>query len=198
MEINFKKGKGLVPAIIQDDQTNKVLMLGYMNEETYQKTIETKLVTFYSRSRNEVWTKGETSGNYLHLVSITEDCDGDTLLVRVIPDGPACHTGDDTCFGEENPNFSNFLQELEKIIADRRQNPNSSSYTNKLFEKGTAKIAQKVGEEATEVVIEAMRKDQELLKEEISDLIYHLLVLMNDQGLSLDDINLVLKNRHLK
>ncbi|MFA6617842.1 MAG: bifunctional phosphoribosyl-AMP cyclohydrolase/phosphoribosyl-ATP diphosphatase HisIE [Candidatus Neomarinimicrobiota bacterium] len=198
MKINFKKGKGLVPAIIQDDQTNKVLMLGYMNEETYQKTIETKLVTFYSRSRDEVWTKGETSGNYLHLVSISEDCDGDTLLLRVNPDGPVCHTGDDTCFGQENPDFSNFLQELEKIIADRRKNPSSSSYTNKLFEKGIAKIAQKVGEEATEVVIEAMRNNQDLLKEEISDLIYHLLVLMNDQGVSLNDINLVLKNRHSK
>lgn len=198
MEIDFKKGKGLVPAIVQDDKSNKVLMLGYMNEDTYQKTIETKLVTFYSRSRKEVWTKGATSGNYLHLVSITEDCDGDTLLVRANPDGPVCHTGDDTCFGEQNLDYSNFLHELEEIIADRRSHPSSSSYTNKLFEKGTPKIAQKVGEEATEVVIEAMRHNQELLKEEISDLMYHLLVLMNDQDVSLDDINLVLKNRHTK
>ncbi len=198
MKIDFKKGNGLVPAIIQDDKSNKVLMLGYMNEDTYKKTLETELVTFYSRSRDEVWTKGETSGNYLHVVSVTEDCDGDTLLIRATPDGPVCHTGDDTCFGEQNLDFPNFLHELEDIIADRKKNPSGSSYTNKLFDKGTPKIAQKVGEEATEVIIEAMRRNQELFKEEVSDLLYHLLVLMNDQNVTLDDINLVLKNRHKK
>lgn len=196
MQIDFKKGNGLVPAIVQDEASNKVLMLGYMNEEAYKITKETGNVTFYSRSRDQIWTKGETSGNYLHMVSIKVDCDGDTLLVRAIPDGPTCHTGDDTCFGEQNLDFPNFLHELESIIADRKENPDPKSYTNKLFEKGIAKIAQKVGEEATEVVIEAMRNDNELLKEEISDLMYHLLVLMAYQGIQLDDINLTLKNRH--
>jgi phosphoribosyl-ATP pyrophosphohydrolase/phosphoribosyl-AMP cyclohydrolase len=196
MQIDFKKGNGLVPAIVQDEASNKVLMLGYMNEEAYKITQETGNVTFYSRSRDQIWTKGETSGNYLHMVSIKVDCDGDTLLVRAIPDGPTCHTGDDTCFGEQNLDFPNFLHELESIIADRKENPNTKSYTNRLFEKGIAKIAQKVGEEATEVVIEAMRNNNELLKEEISDLMYHLLVLMAYQGIQLDDINLTLKNRH--
>ena len=198
MEIDFKKGKGLVPAIIQDDRTNKILMLGYMNEESYKITKETKKVTFYSRSRKEIWTKGETSGNFLDMVSISEDCDGDTLLVRAIPQGPTCHTGDDTCFGESNQDFPNFINELEAVIAERKKYPAQGSYTNKLFEKGIAKIAQKVGEEATEVVIEAMSNNDQLLKEEISDLIYHLLVLMAARDISLDDINLTLKNRHKK
>jgi phosphoribosyl-AMP cyclohydrolase / phosphoribosyl-ATP pyrophosphohydrolase len=198
MDIDFKKGKGLVPAIIQDDRTDKVLMLGYMNAESYKLTKESGKVTFYSRSRKEIWTKGETSGNYLDMVSMTVDCDGDTLLVRAIPAGPTCHTGDDTCFGESNQEFPNFINELEAIIAERKENPSQASYTNKLFDKGIAKIAQKVGEEATEVVIEAMANNTELLKEEISDLIYHLLVLMAARDISLDDINLTLKNRHKK
>ncbi len=198
MDIDFKKGKGLVPAIVQDGRTNKVLMLGYMNEESYQKTQETGKVTFYSRSRKEIWTKGETSGNYLELISIVVDCDNDTLLVRAIPRGPICHTGDDTCFGEGNQESPNFINELEAIIAERKAHPSQNSYTNKLFDKGIAKIAQKVGEEATEVVIEAMANNSELLKEEISDLIYHLLVLMAARDISLDDINLTLKNRHKK
>ncbi|MCF7832942.1 MAG: bifunctional phosphoribosyl-AMP cyclohydrolase/phosphoribosyl-ATP diphosphatase HisIE [Candidatus Marinimicrobia bacterium] len=198
MNIDFKKGKGLVPAIVQDERSNKVLMLGYMNEEAYKKTLETKKVTFYSRSRETIWTKGESSGNFLELVSISVDCDGDTLLVKAIPEGPVCHTGDDTCFGDTNQDFAYFINELEKIIADRKENPSSSSYTNKLFEKGISRIAQKVGEEATEVVIEAMANNKELLTEEISDLIYHVLVLMAARDISLDDINLTLMNRHKK
>ena len=196
MNIDFKKGNGLVPAIVQDERSNKVLMLGYMNEEAYQKTLETKKVTFYSRSRETLWTKGESSGNFLDLVSISVDCDGDTLLVKALPEGPVCHTGADTCFGDTNQDFTYFINELEKIIAERKANPSSSSYTNKLFEKGISRIAQKVGEEATEVVIEAMANNKELLKEEISDLIYHLLVLMSARDISLEDINLTLKNRH--
>jgi len=198
MDIDFKKGNGLVPAIVQDDRTQNVLMLGYMNEEAYIKTKESGKVTFYSRSRKELWTKGETSGNYLDLVSIKIDCDGDTLLVKAVPYGPTCHTGDDTCFGDVNPDHKNFINELEAIIADRKKNPTAGSYTGKLFEKGVAKIAQKVGEEATEVVIEAMANNKQLLKEEISDLIYHLLVLMAARDISLEDINLTLKNRHKK
>ena len=196
MNINFKKGNGLVPAIVQDERSNKVLMLGYMNEEAYKKTLETKRVTFYSRSRETLWTKGESSGNFLDLVSLSVDCDGDTLLVKALPEGPVCHTGDDTCFGDTNQDLTYFINELEKIIADRKANPSSSSYTNKLFEKGISRIAQKVGEEATEVIIEAMANNKELLKEEISDLIYHLLVLMSARDISLADINLTLKNRH--
>ncbi len=198
MNIDFKKGNGLVPVIVQDDQSEKVLMLGYMNEQALKRTKESGKVTFYSRSRNELWTKGETSGNYLDLVSIKVDCDGDTLLVRAIPHGPTCHTGDDTCFGEDNLDHTNFINELERIVLDRKGNPASGSYTAKLFEEGVAKIAQKVGEEATEVVIEAMENNKKLLKEEISDLIYHLLVLMAAREISLEDINLTLKNRHKK
>lgn len=196
MNIDFKKGNGLVPAIVQDDNTMKVLMMGYMNEEALELTKKTGKVTFYSRSRKTIWTKGETSGNFLDLVSITEDCDGDTLLVRAIPHGPTCHTGKDTCFGETNQQAPNFIAELEKIILDRKENPAEGSYTNRLFEKGINKIAQKVGEEATEVVIEAMDRNNKLLKEEISDLMYHLLVLMVERGVTLDDINLTLQNRH--
>ena len=196
MNIDFNKGNGLVPAIVQDERSNKVLMLGYMNEEAYRKTLETKKVTFYSRSRDTLWTKGESSGNYLDLVSISVDCDGDTLLVKAVPAGPVCHTGNDTCFGDTNQDATNFINELEKIIAERKANPSASSYTNKLFEKGISRIAQKVGEEATEVVIEAMANNKELLKEEISDLIYHLLVLMSARDIRLEDINLTLKNRH--
>lgn len=196
MELNFKKGKGLVPAIIQDARSDKVLMLGYMNKESYEISKKSGKVTFYSRTRKAIWTKGETSGNYLRIAEIKEDCDADTLLIRAYPDGPVCHTGDDTCFGDENPGFSRFLEELERIIRDRKDNPKEGSYTNKLFEKGNAAIAQKVGEEATEVIIEAMRGRNDLLKEEISDLLYHLLVLMAENDIMLDDINLILRNRH--
>lgn len=196
MELNFKKGKGLVPAIIQDARSDKVLMLGYMNKESYEISKKSGKVTFYSRTRKAIWTKGETSGNYLRIAEIKEDCDADTLLIRAYPDGPVCHTGDDTCFGDENPGFSRFLEELERIIRDRKDNPKEGSYTNKLFEKGNAAIAQKVGEEATEVIIEAMRGRNDLLREEISDLLYHLLVLMAENNIKLDDINLILRNRH--
>ncbi|MDD3095417.1 MAG: bifunctional phosphoribosyl-AMP cyclohydrolase/phosphoribosyl-ATP diphosphatase HisIE, partial [Candidatus Marinimicrobia bacterium] len=153
MDLDFKKGKGLVPAIIQDDRSDKVLMLGYMNREALEITKKSGKVTFYSRSQKKLWTKGETSGNYLHVREIREDCDADTLLIRALPDGPVCHTGDDTCFGDTNPEFARFLEELERIIADRKKNPQPASYTKALFEKGTAHIARKVGEEALEVVI---------------------------------------------
>ncbi len=196
MELNFKKGKGLVPAIIQDVRTDKVLMLGYMNKEAYEISKKSGKVTFYSRTRKTIWTKGETSGNFLRIAEIKEDCDADTLLIRVYPDGPVCHTGDDTCFGDDNPGFSRFLEELERVIHDRKDNPKGGSYTNKLFEKGKPAIAQKVGEEATEVIIEAMRGRNDLLREEIADLLYHLLVLMAENDIKLDDINLVLRNRH--
>lgn len=196
MDLDFKKGKGLVPAIIQDARTLKVLMLGYMNAESFKLSQETGNVTFYSRTRKTIWTKGETSGNFLKIVSMKEDCDADTLLIMAIPAGPVCHTGDDTCFGEDNPEFANFLAELEAIIADRKVNPTSGSYTAKLFDRGVNKIAQKVGEEATEVVIEAIDNNNELLKEEVSDLLYHLLVLLAHKDISLQDIYLVLKNRH--
>lgn len=196
MNLDFKKGKGLVPAIIQDVRSDKVLMLGYMNREALEITKKSGKVTFYSRSQKKLWTKGETSGNYLHVREIREDCDADTLLIRVLPDGPVCHTGDDTCFGDMNPEFGRFLEELERIIADRKKNPQPASYTNSLFEKGTPHIARKLGEEALEVVIEALGERPDLLKEEIADLLYHLLVLMADRQVSLNDINLVLKNRH--
>jgi phosphoribosyl-AMP cyclohydrolase / phosphoribosyl-ATP pyrophosphohydrolase len=196
MKLDFKKGKGLVPAIIQDARSDKVLMLGYMNQEAYEISQEKGIVTFYSRTRKAIWTKGETSGNYLHIVEMQADCDADTLLIRVHPDGPVCHTGDDSCFGNENPGFYRFLEELERVVCDRKSHPQEGSYTSALFKKGCAKISQKVGEEATEVIIEAMRNRKDLLKEEIADLLYHLLVLMAEKDITLDDINLVLKNRH--
>ena len=198
MKPDFTKDKGLIPAIIQDARTAKVLMLGYMNKESYDITLKSGRVTFYSRSRKCIWTKGESSGNYLDVVSIREDCDADTLLIRAVPGGPVCHTGDDTCFGEDNPGFSNFIEELERIIHERKENPSERSYTCSLFEKGTPRIARKVGEEATEVIIEALENNTELLKEEISDLLYHVLVLMADKNIRLDDIYLILQNRHMK
>ncbi|MCK4812742.1 MAG: bifunctional phosphoribosyl-AMP cyclohydrolase/phosphoribosyl-ATP diphosphatase HisIE [Candidatus Marinimicrobia bacterium] len=198
MELDFKKGKGFIPAIIQDNKNDKVLMLGYMNKEAYEISKQSGKVTFYSRSRKKLWTKGETSGNYLKIISMQADCDADTILVRVIPNGPVCHTGDDTCFGDSNPNFTRFLEELERIIAKRKKYPKSDSYTTTLFNKGIRKITQKVGEEATEVIIEAMDDNIDLLKEEISDLFYHLLVLMAAKDITMDDINLILKNRHQK
>jgi phosphoribosyl-AMP cyclohydrolase / phosphoribosyl-ATP pyrophosphohydrolase len=198
MKPDFTKEKGLIPAIIQDARTAKVLMLGYMNKEAYEMTRESGRVTFYSRSRKCIWTKGESSGNYLDVVSIREDCDADTLLILAVPVGPVCHTGDDTCFGEDNPGFSHFIEELERIIQDRKDNPSERSYTSSLFDKGTPRIARKIGEEATEVIIEALENNTELLKEEISDLLYHVLVLMADKNIRLDDIYLILQNRHKK
>jgi len=198
MEINFDKSSGLVPAIIQDNKTNKVLMLGYMSREALEKSLKDGVVTFFSRSKKRLWTKGETSGNYLNIVSIKADCDQDALLVKVNPLGPVCHTGKDTCWGEENlENQSNFLPELEKVIKDRKANPKEGSYTNSLFRKGLKKITQKLGEEAVELIIEASDNKDELFLEEAADLMYHYLVLLTAKGFCLDDIAKVLKNRRL-
>ncbi len=205
MNIDFEKQNGLVPAVIQDASTKKVLMLGYMNEEAYKKTIDTKLVTFWSRSRNELWTKGETSGNYLHLVDISTDCDDDTFLVKVNPIGPVCHTGTDTCWGEENKDkvqsskakveTFEFLSHLEDVIQDRKENLNEKSYVASLFKKGINKIAQKVGEEGVEVVIEAMDNNDDLFLNESADLLFHQLILLQAKGYKLKDVVEVLKGR---
>ena len=195
--IDFEKGGGLVPAIIQDALSRQVLMMGYMNREAYDKTLATGLVTFWSRSRNELWTKGETSGNLLHLVSIKADCDHDTLLVEAIPDGPTCHTGTDTCWGEENvSNPLLFLSELQSFIDQRKQEMPEGSYTTSLFTKGVNKIAQKVGEEALETVIEATNGTVEHLVYEASDLLYHLIVLLTEKGLRIEDVAEELHRRH--
>ncbi|MEO5650677.1 MAG: bifunctional phosphoribosyl-AMP cyclohydrolase/phosphoribosyl-ATP diphosphatase HisIE [Ginsengibacter sp.] len=198
MQINFDKySDGLVPVIVQDATTNMVLMLGFMNEEALQKTQEIKRVTFFSRSKNRLWTKGEISKNYLHLVDIKSDCDNDTLLIKANPDGPVCHTGTDTCFNEKNIS-GNFLNELETIIADRKQNPTEQSYTSSLFKKGINKIAQKVGEEAVELVIEAKDNDEGLFKNEAADLLFHYLILLKAKDFELKDIVSVLEKRHSK
>ena len=197
MEIDFEKLGGLVPAIIQDAKTKNVLMLGFMNEEAYLKTIETGKVTFWSRSRNCLWTKGETSGNYLNLVSIQNDCDNDTLLVKVNPIGPTCHTGTDTCWGEINDsNPLLFLTELQDFIEKRHQEMPEGSYTTKLFKDGANKMAQKVGEEALETVIEATNGTNEKLVYEASDMMYHLIVLLTSKGLRIEDIAQELHKRH--
>ena len=197
MKIDFEKSGGLVPAIIQDAQTKNVLMLGYMNEEAYQKTIDTKKVTFWSRSRNCLWTKGETSGNFLHLVDIKVDCDNDTLLIQAHPDGPTCHTGTDTCWGEENHvNPLLFLTELQDFINRRKEEMPEGSYTTKLFKEGINKIAQKVGEEALETVIEATNGTSDHLVYEASDLLYHLTVLLTSKGLRIEQIADELHKRH--
>ncbi|NDE11151.1 MAG: bifunctional phosphoribosyl-AMP cyclohydrolase/phosphoribosyl-ATP diphosphatase HisIE [Chitinophagia bacterium] len=198
MKVDFSKySDGLVPAIIQDDATSKVLMLGFMNEAALAKTQELKKVTFFSRSKNRLWTKGEESGNFLLLKSISADCDDDSLLIKVDPVGPVCHTGADTCWSEKNIN-SNFLFELEKIIVDRKNNPSEKSYTSSLFEKGINKIAQKVGEEAVELVIEAKDNDANLFKNEAADLLFHYLILLQAKGHSLGEIQDVLISRHQK
>ena len=184
IKIDFDKMGGLVPAIIQDAVTKNVLMLGFMNEEAYQKTIDTKKVTFWSRTRNCLWTKGETSGNYLNLVDIRLDCDNDTLLVKVHPQGPTCHLGTDTCWGEDNSlNPILFLSELQNFIDKRHQEMPENSYTTSLFKKGINKMAQKVGEEATETIIEATNGTNEQLVYESSDLLYHLIVMLTAKGL---------------
>ena len=170
--------KGLLPAIVQDDLTGQVLMLGYMNDASYQKTIETNQVTFFSRSRNELWTKGDTSGNYLILKDIKVDCDQDTLLIKAKPQGPTCHQGTDTCWNEDNSEHFGFIHFLESLILDRKANPVEGSYTNHLFNKGLNKIAQKVGEEAVEIVIEAKDNNDDLFKGEAADLLFHFLVLL--------------------
>jgi len=196
IKINFDKLDGLVPCVIQDANTRVVLMLGFMNEEAYKKTIKEKKVTFFSRSKQRLWTKGETSGNSLELVDIIIDCDNDTLLVKVNPKGPTCHTGADTCFNEKNDNWS--LNALENIIKDRKENPVKGSYTTSLFESGLNKVAQKVGEEAVELIIEAKDNNKELFLNEAADLMYHYLVLLTEKGFSLDQVLGILKNRHKK
>lgn len=188
---------GLVPSIIQDAVTQKVLMLGFMNEEAYQKTVETGKVTFWSRSRNTLWTKGETSGNFLNVVEILNDCDQDTLLIKARPDGPTCHTGADTCWGEENvTNPLLFLSELSDFIERRHKEMPEGSYTTKLFSQGINKIAQKVGEEALETVIEATNGTNGQLVYEASDLLYHLIVMLTDKGLRIEDVAEELHRRH--
>jgi phosphoribosyl-AMP cyclohydrolase / phosphoribosyl-ATP pyrophosphohydrolase len=193
---DFEKNGGLLPAVIQDSRTGHILMLGYMNETALQQTRDTGKVTFFSRSRNTLWTKGEMSGNFLQADDITLDCDSDTILVKATPDGPTCHTGTDTCWGEKNDYTFSFLHQLEQVIADRRINPRSGSYTNVLFEKGLNKIAQKVGEEAVELVIEAKDKDDHLFRNEAADLLFHFMVLLNEKGISFNDVLEVLESRH--
>ena len=193
----MKKGAdGLVPAIVQDQNTLQVLMLGYMDAEALAKTQETGLVTFWSRSQGKIWTKGETSGNYLHLVSLAVDCDKDTLLVRAIPDGPTCHTGSKTCWGDAVPESQGFIRELEAVVKGRHEQMPENSYTTSLFKAGTPRMAQKVGEEAVETVIEAVKGDDERMIYEASDLIYHLLVLLVSKGYGISDLEKELVKRH--
>lgn len=197
MTIDFEKSGGLVPAIIQDATTNNVLMLGYMNEEAYERTVATGKVTFWSRSRKTLWTKGETSGNYLNLVSISVDCDNDTLLVKVHPEGPVCHKGTDTCWSEVN-NFNPllFLSELQDFIEKRHEEMPEGSYTTSLFKDGLNRMAQKVGEEALEAVIEAVNGTDDRLVYEASDMFYHLIVLLTAKGLRIEDVARELLERH--
>lgn len=197
MEIDFEKCGGLVPAIIQDAQTKNVLMMGYMNPEAYQKTLETGKVTFWSRSRQCLWTKGDTSGNFLWLVNIKVDCDKDTLLVTAHPEGPTCHTGTDTCWGEKNErNPLLFLSELQDFIEKRHREMPEGSYTTSLFKKGVNRMAQKVGEEALETVIEATNGSDEKMVYEAADMLYHLVVLLASKGLRIEDIARELATRH--
>jgi len=196
MTPNFtKSADGLIPVIIQDSNTNIVLMLGYMNAEAFEKTKNEKRVTFFSRSKNRLWTKGEESGNYLNVDEIKIDCDEDTLLIKATPVGPTCHTGADTCFNEKNES-PYFIRKLEHIISSRKDNPSDTSYTSSLFAKGINKIAQKVGEEAVELVIEAKDSNDELFKNEAADLLYHYLILLQAKGFKISDIEQVLMQRH--
>jgi len=195
-QIDFSKGDGLVPVIIQDNNTLQVLMLGYMNEEAFNKTSEDKRVTFFSRSKKRLWTKGETSGNFLEVVEILSDCDNDSIIVKVNPAGPTCHTGSTSCFGEESA--KGFIYKLEHVINQRIEKDSEESYTNKLYKKGINKIAQKVGEEAVELIIEAKDNNIELFKNEAADLLYHFLILLKAKGINLQNVEDILKNRHLK
>jgi len=197
MNIDFSKNSdGLIPAIIQDAETKNVLMLGYMNAEAYQKTVDTKKVTFFSRTKNRLWTKGEESGNFLNLIDIKNDCDNDTLLIKVKPEGPTCHKGTDTCWAEENTQDYGLISALEKTIQTRRENADSEkSYVASLFKLGINKIAQKVGEEAVEVVIEAKDNDDNLFLNESADLLFHYLILLQAKGYKLEDVIAVLKSR---
>jgi len=198
MELNFNKLAGeILPAVIQDNTTAKVLMLGFMNKEAYDKTVSTGLVTFFSRTKNRLWTKGEESGNFLKVISIQPDCDQDTLLIKVEPVGPVCHTGTDTCWGEENVSDDVlFLKHLQDFIDKRKREMPQGSYTTTLFEDGLARMAQKVGEEAIETVIEAMAGNDERLIYEASDLVYHLIVLLSHKGYRIEDLARELKKRH--
>ncbi|CAM4238392.1 bifunctional phosphoribosyl-AMP cyclohydrolase/phosphoribosyl-ATP diphosphatase HisIE [Flavobacterium terrigena] len=196
MRIDFTKNNGLIPAIIQDNETKTVLMLGYMNQEALDRTLKTQKVTFFSRSKNRLWTKGEESGNFLNLVSVKNDCDNDTLLIKANPVGPTCHTGSDTCWQEGNYSDYGFLSKLENTIQERKDNATSEkSYVASLFEKGINKIAQKVGEEAVEVVIEAKDNNDDLFLSESADLLFHYLILLQAKGFKLNDVVEVLKNR---
>lgn len=198
MQLNYKKLNGIIPAIIQDNDTGRVLMLGFMNEEALKKTIESGQVTFFSRTKKRLWTKGEESGNFFRTVDIIEDCDSDTLLIKVVPTGPACHTGNDTCFNERNQKFISygFLEELQQLIHLRKSELPDNSYTTKLFTEGINKIAQKVGEEAIELIIEAKDNNNDLFLNEAADLLYHLLVLLSAKNYDLSDVVKVLKERH--
>ena len=199
MDLNFDKMNGLVPAIIQDNYTQKVLMLGFMNEEAYQKTVETGKVTFFSRTKNRLWTKGEESGNFLNVVSIKADCDNDTLLIMVNPVGPVCHLGHlgtDTCWGDKNEQDIMFLKELQDFIDKRHEEMPEKSYTTSLFKSGVNKMAQKVGEEAVETIIEACNGTDERLIYEGADLLYHLIVLLTSKGYRIEDLARELKERH--
>ena len=198
MNVDFKKDRdGLVPAIIQDDLTSKVLMLGYMDEEAFLKTNQSKKVTFFSRSKQRLWTKGEESGNFLKLVSISLDCDNDALLIKVNPTGPVCHKGTDTCWEEDNVSSFGFLSDLENIIQNRKESPeNEKSYIASLFRKGINKIAQKVGEEAVEMVIEAKDTNDALFLNESADLLFHYMILLQAKGFTLQDVEKILRQRH--
>jgi phosphoribosyl-ATP pyrophosphohydrolase/phosphoribosyl-AMP cyclohydrolase len=195
-QIDFSKGNGLVPVVIQDNNTLQVLMVGYMNEEAFKKTSDENKVTFFSRSKNRLWTKGETSGNFLYVKEILTDCDNDSILIKADPAGPTCHKGSTSCFSEETP--KGFLYKLESIINQRIDNNEEGSYTNKLFKKGINKVAQKVGEEAVELVIESKDNNDDLFKNEAADLLYHFLILLKAKDVDLQEIEEVLKERHVK
>jgi phosphoribosyl-ATP pyrophosphohydrolase/phosphoribosyl-AMP cyclohydrolase len=194
-QLDFKKSNGLIPCIVQDAQSLQVLMLGYMNEEALKKTLAEKKLTFFSRTKQRLWTKGETSGSYLNLIDIERDCDNDTLLIKANPTGSVCHTGEDTCFGNKK-NEAHGLAFLEQIIQERKKNPKPGSYTNTLLDSGINKVAQKVGEEAIELIIEAKDENKDLFLNEAADLIYHYLVLLAAKGHHLEDVISVLKKRH--
>lgn len=196
LKIDFEKSSGLVPCVVQDSTTHRVLMVGFMTKDALAKTMAEGKVTFFSRTKQRLWTKGETSGNFLNLVDVKVDCDHDTLLIKARPDGPVCHTGADTCFNETNDEWS--LSSLEQIIGDRKRNPTPKSYTTSLFQSGLNKIAQKVGEEAVELVIEAKDNNKELFLNEAADLMYHYLVLLAAKDYSLNEVLEVLKKRHSK
>ena len=194
--LNFEKLNGLIPAIIQDNITRKVLMLGFMNQEAYEKTVREKVVTFYSRTKNRLWTKGEGSGNFLDVVEIIPDCDNDTVLIKVKPRGPVCHKGSHTCFNEGNEDVLTFIRYLQDLIYQRKAEMPEHSYTTKLFQKGINKIAQKVGEEAVELVIEAKDSNDDLFLNEAADLIYHFMVLLTAKNYRIEDVINILKTRH--